>query len=199
MKYKQFIKKSLLNNDLKSLKKYDILTRRLTNNKKLDHKYLLSNNRYILNQMKGGSGLKSGQHRSTYTLPNNSQRSEAREQQARRQARQARKQARQARQARKQAREQARANEQAKRQARAEQAEQAEQARKQPARKQPTRLTENKSWITQRRPKIKKLAVKLRPVSNENRLKQVRAAETGNSEHGAHLHSSYTLTTGKKV
>ena len=53
MDYKTFIKKSLLQNDISSLKKYDKLTRNLVNNKKLNKRYLLINNKGLFKQYGG--------------------------------------------------------------------------------------------------------------------------------------------------
>ena len=51
MDYKTFIKNSLLQNDISSLKKYDKLTRNLVNNKKLNKNIYWSITKDYLNNM----------------------------------------------------------------------------------------------------------------------------------------------------
>ena len=58
MKYNTFIKKSLLSNDIKSLKKYDKLTQKLAKKDKNFTKYLLSSNQNLIKQYGGGKLVK---------------------------------------------------------------------------------------------------------------------------------------------
>ena len=53
MRYKTFIKNSLLSNDIKSLKKYDKYTQKLAKKNKKFSKYLLSSNKKLIKQYGG--------------------------------------------------------------------------------------------------------------------------------------------------
>ena len=53
MDYKTFIINSLIRNDISSLKKYNKLTKKLVNNKKLNKKYILLNNKKLIKQYGG--------------------------------------------------------------------------------------------------------------------------------------------------